>query len=153
MLTTLNQTALQADGRYLNDQELQGVEHYIQTFAARHQAYEILSAKADELVIRSLKGLAQTHRSEVESYGAKCKRDMAYALKYIARAVLMDESEVFKQDFALWMENITRAVHKGNSAARAYRCLKVEIQAAMPSECAAVIVPYLDDLITAFSGQ
>lgn len=153
MLTTLTQAVLQADDRFLNDQELQGLERYIQTFTARNQAYQILSQNADELVIQTLKRLAQTHRPEVEAHGAKCKRDMSYALQYIARAVLMDESDVFKQDFALWMENITRAVHKGDSAARAYSCLKMTIQQSMPTHCAALVNPYLDDLITAFSGS
>lgn len=153
MLMTLNQVVLHADDRFLSDQELRGLESYVQTFTLRQQAYQILSHQADELVMKALKQLAQSHRQDVEAYGAKCKRDMAYALKYIARAMLMDEAEAFKQDFALWMENITRAVHKGNSAAIAYGYLKQAIQHAMSAQCAALVTPYLDELMTAFSAR
>jgi hypothetical protein len=153
MLTTLNQVLLHADDRFLNDQELRGLENYVQTYSLRQQAYQMLSDQANDLVMQALKQLAQSHRQDVETHGAKCKRDMAYALKYVARAMLMDESEAFRQDFALWMENITRAVHKGNSAAVAYGYLKQEIQKALPAQCAILVTPYLDDLITAFSGQ
>lgn len=152
MLTTFNQAVLQADDRFLDDEELRGLENYLQTFSTRQQAYQIISAKADELVMQALQQFAKTHRCDLQANGVKCKRDMAYALKYIARAVLMAESDVFKQDFALWMENITRAVHKGNAAAIAYGCLKQEIQTVMPAHCAALVTPYLEDLIQAFSA-
>jgi len=152
MNTVFAQTVREADGRYLTDQELQVLEKYAHSYSTRDRAYQILSEKANTLVVDSLKKLAATHRDEVVNHSGKCRRDMTYALKYIARSVLTDEPEVFRQDFSLWMENITRAVHKGDSATRAYQHLKVEIQAALPKECAALVVPYLDDLITAFSG-
>lgn len=152
MLTTFNQTIQQADDRFLSDSELHALEAYVQSFAVRQQTYQLLSQHADELVIGALRQFAQTHRKDVEADGAKCKRDMAYALKYIARAALMDEADAFKQDFALWMENITRAVHKGDAAAKAYGCLNQVIQAKLPNQCAAIVTPYLEDLIMAFSG-
>jgi hypothetical protein len=92
-----------------------------------------------------------THRQEVETHSVKCKRDMDYALKCIARAVLMDEQDVFQQDFVLWMDNITHALHKGNTAAQAYRHLRTAIQGAMPTECANLVTPYVDELVEAFS--
>lgn len=153
MLATFNQAVHQADGRFLSDSELQELESYIQSFSARSQAYKFLSDNADTLVIQSLRQLARTHRQEVQSHSAKCRRDMSYALKEIAKAVLMDESEAFKQEFSLWMENITRAVHKGDSAARAYACLKEELKKSMPPQSVNLVVPYVDELIQAFSGQ
>ena len=153
MLSTFSQTAAHADGRFLNDQELQGLEAYVESFSARTQTYQTLSSQANELVLRSLRKLAQTHRQEVVTHSAKCKRDMDFALKEIARAVLLDEPEGFKQDFSLWMENITRAVHTNNAASRAYRCLKAEICTALPGDHAALVTPYLEELITAFSGH
>jgi hypothetical protein len=153
MLITLHQAILHAEDRFLNDQELQGLERYVDSFEVRYRAYQLLSQRADELVMQALKVFAQTYRSEVETHGAKCKRDMGYVLQYIARAILMDDAEVFKQDFALWMENITRAVHNGRSAAQAYGCLKGQIQTALPAQYSALVVPYLDDLIMTLSDQ
>lgn len=151
MLANFNQTLMQADGRFLNDTELQELQTYAQSFSTRQTAYQVLSNKGEALVVAALRQLATTHRQEVQTHGAKCKRDMSYALKEIAKAVLMDDSEVFQQGFALWMENITRAVHTTNSAAQAYTCLKAVVNEAMSAECAALVVPYIDDLITSFS--
>jgi hypothetical protein len=153
MLATLQNTTVQADGRFLNDQELHGLQTYVQSFRARLATYQFLSQQSEALVIAALQQLAKTHRQEVQTHSAKCKRDMSYALQEVAKAVLTGDPEVFRQGFSLWMENITRAVHKGNSAARAYNCLKVEIQKEMPAECAALITPLIDDLITSFSGE
>ncbi|MGF1460160.1 MAG: hypothetical protein ACFBSG_14185 [Leptolyngbyaceae cyanobacterium] len=152
MLLTLNQVATQADGRYLSDQEIKQLEVYIQSYDVRLKTYQLLSQNSASLIIASLKQLAKTHRQEVQAHSFKCKRDMEYALKEIAKAVLMDESELFKQSFALWLENITRAVHKSDSAARAYAHLKAEISRAMSPECAALVVPYIDDLILSFTA-
>lgn len=152
MNSTFVATLHQADGRYLSDQELQPLETYCRGFGQRQQTYQLLSAQAETLVMQSLQRLAQTHRSTVQEHGPKCKRDMAYALSCIAKAVLSDETAGFQEDFVLWMENITRALHKGESAARAYGFLKLEIEERFPSPCAALVVPYLDNLIAAFSG-
>lgn len=153
MNTLFAQTVQNADGRYLTDVELQDLEQYVQTYRTRKQTYQLLNNNANALVVQSLRQLAMTHRKEVQIHGGKCKRDMTYTIQYIAHAVLMDEAETFREGFALWMENVIRAVHKGDSAARACRCLKAEIQKAFPTECSALVMPYLDDLITAFSNS
>jgi saccharopine dehydrogenase-like NADP-dependent oxidoreductase len=153
MLATLHNAAVQADGRFLNDEELRGLQTYVQSYKTRLATYQLLSQRGEALVMAALRQLALTHRQEVQTHSSKCKRDMSYALQEIAKAVLTGDPEVFRQGFSLWMENITRAVHKGNSAARAYTCLKAEMQKELPAECAALVVPFIDDLITSFSGQ
>jgi hypothetical protein len=153
MNSTFEATLLEADGRYLSDAELDPLEAYRSSFAVRLKAYELLREQADALVIDALRGLIATHRQTVQTHGQKCQRDMTYALSRIAKAVLVDEAQEFQEEFALWMENITRALHKGESAAQAYRLLKQAIQAKLPGACTKLITPYLDDLILAFSGS
>jgi hypothetical protein len=153
MNSTFFDVTQQADGRYLSDQELQPLETYLNTFATRVEAYESLRDNADSLVMQSLRRLVQTHRRVVQEHGAKCKRDMLYSLSYIARAVLSDDETAFQQDFLLWMENITHALHKTESATRAYGFLKQEMQDTLPPQCAALVIPYMDELINTFSRQ
>jgi hypothetical protein len=153
MNSTFVESAHQADGRYLSDQELRPLETYLETFATRMEAYQTLRDNADSLVMQSLRRLVQTHRRVVQEHGGKCKRDMTYALGYVARAVLSDETTAFQQDFLLWMENITHALHKTESATRAYSFLKQEIQDTLPAPCAALVTPYMDELINTFSRQ
>ena len=152
MLANFNQTVIQADGRFLNDAELQELQTYAHSFSTRQAAYQILSQKGEALTISALRQLAANHRQEVQTHGAKCKRDMNHVLQEIAKSVLMGDPDVFREGFALWMENITRAVHKNNSALQAYTHLKAVVNQEMPATCAALVVPYLDELITAFSG-
>lgn len=151
MLATFKQTVRQADGRFLNDTELQALQAYAQSFGTRQRTYQVLHSQGEAMTMAALRQLAATHRQEVKTHCVKCKRDMDYALKEIAKAVLVGDSEVFQQGFALWMENITRAVHKTNSAAQAYTCLKVVIKQEMSAECAALVIPYIDNLVTSFS--
>ena len=153
MNSTFEATLLEADGRYLHDEELAPLEAYRASFALRLKTYELLRDQADALVIDALRGLIATHRQTVQTHGQKCQRDMTYALSFIAKAVLVDEAQEFQEEFALWMENITRALHKGESSAKAYRLLKQAIQTKLPEACAKLVAPYLDDLILAFSGS
>ncbi|MDA0674211.1 MAG: hypothetical protein O3C67_10970 [Cyanobacteria bacterium] len=152
MKRTFTTTLREADGRYLSDNELDPLETYWSSFAIRAQTYQLLRDQADTLVLQALRRLAQTQRATVQTHGQKCQRDMAYALSCIAKAVLTDEAQDFQEDFALWMENITHALHKGESAAQAYGFLKQAIQAQLPETSAQLVMPYLDDLIMAFSN-
>ncbi|MDA0267446.1 MAG: hypothetical protein O2890_06935 [Cyanobacteria bacterium] len=153
MNSSFVEAAHQADGRYLSDQELRPLEMYLTTFATRMEAYQTLRDNADSLVMQALRRLVPTHRRVVQEHGGKCKRDMAYTLSYVARAVLSDDTNAFRQDFLLWMGNIAHALHKSDSSSEAYGCLKQEIHDTLPPQCAVLVTPYLDELINTFSHQ
>lgn len=50
------------------------------------------------------------------------------------------------------MQNITRALHKEDSAIEAYRALQEEVKATLPGEPAMVVNTYLDKLIEAITN-
>ncbi|MFH7242211.1 MAG: hypothetical protein ACHWZW_05100 [Spirulina sp.] len=141
-----------SDGRYLSDIELRPFAQFVASYETRFTTYAVLKEKAETLVLSSLRRLMQTpHRKVITDHGSKCQRDMTYTLQCIAQAILMDDSQGFMEDYVLWMQNITRALHKENSAIDAYRSLQQEVAATFPAEGALLINNHLDKLIQAFS--
>lgn len=145
-----------ADGRYLNDAELQPLEGYVSSFALRFNAYSLLQEHSAALVLRTLRQLIAlpSYRKTVQENGAACQRDMGYTLEMVAKAVLLDDAEGFTEGYVLWLQNITQALHKQDVAVEAYRLLAAEITATLPSESAALVAPYLSGLVEALAtGQ
>ncbi|NET49621.1 MAG: hypothetical protein F6K09_13055, partial [Merismopedia sp. SIO2A8] len=84
----------------------------------------------------------------VQSHGNTCKRDMGYILRHIAISILKDDTESFVE-LILWMENVTKALKKEESAVRAYQSLRSIVRSTLPEEMVTLIDPYLDILIKA----
>lgn len=142
-----------ADGRYLSDLELRPLAQFVASYETRFTTYALLREKSDGLVLSSLRRLMATgHRKVITEHGPKCQRDMTYTLQCIAQAILLDNRQGFVEDYVLWMQNITRALHKESSAVEAYRALQQEVAATFPSAGALLINGYLDELIDAFTS-
>ncbi|WP_017299691.1 hypothetical protein [Nodosilinea nodulosa] len=144
-------TIQQSDGRYLSDLELRPLAQFVASFDSRVKTYTRLKAEGETLVLSALRQLMLTHQSAVQEHGTKCQRDMLYSLDCIAKAILLDNSDGFVEEYVVWMQNITRALHKEDSAIAAYRSLQTEIAATLPAEGAHLVNGYLDKLIAAFA--
>lgn len=141
----------QSDGRYLNDLELRPLAQFVTSFDSRSKTYLRLKAEGKTLVLSALRRLMLTHPEAVQVHGAKCQRDMLYTLECIAKAILIDNPDGFVEEYVVWMQNITRALHKQDSAIAAYRALQTEITGTLPTEAAQLVNSYLDQLITALA--
>lgn len=152
MNTALIESIKQSDGRYLSDTELQPLAQFVASFDSRYKTYICLKHDGEALAIKALRRLMSTqHRQVVQEHSSKCQRDMTYTLECIAKAILLDDSTGFMEEYVLWMQNITRALHKESSAIDAYRSLQAEITATLPQAAAQLVNGYLDQLITAFA--
>lgn len=153
MSNTLVDTAYRVDGRYLNDQELRPFESLVGSFTARLAIYKHLQREGNTLVLNALRRVIQTkHRKAIQEHGAKCQRDMLYTLESIAKAVLLNDTDGFVEEYVVWMQNITRALHKEDSAIDAYRALQEEVRATLSGEQALLVNSHLDQLIEAISN-
>lgn len=141
----------QSDGRYLSDLELRPLAQFVTSFDSRSKTYMQLKAEGETLVLSALRQLMLTHPEAVQMHGAKCQRDMFYTLECIAKAILLDSPDGFVEEYVVWMQNITRALHKENSAIAAYRCLQAKITDTLPTEAAQLVNGYLEQLITALA--
>jgi hypothetical protein len=153
MSNTLVETIHQADGRYLSDQELRPFESLVQSFTIRLAIYKHIKSDGKTLVVNALRRVIQTkHRQAIQEHGAKCQRDMLYTLDCIAKACLIGNTSIFVEEYVVWMQNITRALHKEDSAVDAYRALQEEVRGTLPGEPAMVVNSYLDKLIEAIKN-
>jgi hypothetical protein len=151
MNNALLESIQRSDGRYLSDVELRPFAQFVTSFESRFMTYTLLKAEGEALVLKTLRQLMQTpHRKTIQEHGPKCQRDMVYTLQCIAKGILLDNPAGFVEEYVIWMQNITRALHKEDSAIEAYRVLQQEIQATFSPEGAALVNGYLDKLIQAF---
>lgn len=143
----------QADGRYLSDVELRPLAQFVASYETRFTTYMTLQQEGEALVRQTLRRLLQTkHSYMIQEHGAKCQRDMTYTLQCIAKAVLTDNSKGFVEEYVLWMQNITRSLHKEDSAITAYRTLQQEIDLTLSAEGASLVNSYLELLINALDN-
>ncbi len=150
---SLEKTILEADGRYLNAQELQPLEQYLRTYNTRMQAYQVLRDESENLVMQSLRKLAQTHPDVVQKHGPRCKYDMSEVLRYIALSILRDDSVYFKEQMSDWLDTILLAHRRNTQCATAYHYLQEVVQATLPATASDVIRPYLEILINTLQSH
>ncbi|SRR5579883_499427 len=140
----LEKNILEADGRYLNAQELSPLEHYAQSYAVRLHTYQQLREQSEKLVLHALRKLAQTYPELIQQHGQRCKYDMTEVLRYIALSVLRDDETFFKEQMMAWLDTILLAHKRTAHCVMAYRYLQEAIATTFPAGDATLIRPYLD---------
>lgn len=150
---TLERILLQADGRYLNIQELEVVERYVQTYATRLQTYEQLREHGDKLVVAALRKLMQVQPELVQQHGPRCKYDLTEVLRYIALAVLRDDETFFREQLLFWLDTVLLAHGRTENCVIVYRSLKDAVAKALPAANAQLIHPYLDSVIQSLGSH
>ncbi len=144
---TLEKSVLDADGRYLDSQELSPLESYIQSYVTRLHTYQQLRDSSETLVLQALRKLSQTHPELVQQHGQRCKYDMTEVLRYIAVSVLRDDEIYFKEQMMVWLDTILLAYKRNVHCAIAYRYLQEAISSTLPSSDTSLIRSYLDYII------
>ena len=143
----LERHVLEADGRYLNAQELYPLEQYVQSYLTRLHAYQELRDHSEKLIMQSLRKMAQAHPELIQQHGQRCKYDMSEVLRYIALSVLRDDEVFFKEQMVVWLDTILLAYKRNANCVTAYRCLQDAIAATMTAADVNLIRPYLDVVI------
>ncbi|MDX2228759.1 MAG: phycobilisome protein [Leptolyngbyaceae cyanobacterium bins.349] len=141
---TLDQNILDADGRYLDSQELQPLEQYVQSYATRLDTYQQLRDHSEKLVLMALRKLATTYPELVQQHGGRCKYDMSEVLRYIAIAILRDDETFFKDQMMVWLDTILLAHRRQAQCGQAYRNLQEAIATSLTPAAMNLIRPYLD---------
>jgi hypothetical protein len=143
----LEQVVLNADGRYLNSQELQPLEDYAQNYVTRLHTYQQLRETGEQIVLQTLRKLAQTYPELIQQYGSRCKYDMDEVLRYIALSVLRDDETFFKEQMVVWLDTILLAYKRNTHCGTAYRYLQDAIATTLPAADTTLVRPYLDNII------
>lgn len=150
---TLEENFLDADGRYLNSQELFPLEQYFQTYTTRLATYQQLREQSDKFILYALRKLAQAHPELIQQHGQRCKYDMTEVLRYIALSVLRDDEVFFKEQMMSWLDTILMAHKRTSHCTLAYRHLQEVINNTLPAASSTLIRPYLDIVLMALQSH
>lgn len=143
----LEQRVLDADGRYLDAQELYPLEQYIQSYSTRLHTYQQLRDNSEKIVIHALRKMAQTYPELIQQHGQRCKYDMSEVLRYIALSILRDDETFFKEQMTVWLDTILLAYKRNSHCVAGYRNLQDAIVATLPGNDVTLIRPYLEIVI------
>ncbi|PZV16335.1 MAG: phycobilisome protein [Leptolyngbya sp.] len=140
----LDKSILEADGRYLDSQELYPLESYIQSYEIRLNTYKHLQDHGEKLVILALRKLAQLYPELIQQHGSRCKYDMTEVLRYIALSILRDDELLFKEKMLAWLDTILLAHKRNDHCRHAYQNLQEAIAANFVAAETRLIRPYLE---------
>jgi len=140
----LNQSFIDADGRYLSSDELRPLETYVETYQKRLAAYQSLSQHSDELVLAALKKFARVHPEIIKRSGKRCQYDMAQVLRYIALCILLDDEFMFREKMIFWLDTMLRAHHKQEACCKAYQHLKEVVRETLPGDVSEQVTPFIN---------
>jgi hypothetical protein len=150
---TLDQSLRNADGTYLDQQGLQTLSAYVQTYQTRLDAYQQLRDRSTPMIHQALKKLAQIHPELIQQHGQRCLYDMTEVVRYIALSVLRDDETFFKEQMMSWLDTILMAHKRHTHCATAYRYLQEAIAANLSPAAKTLVSPYLDSVILALQSH
>ncbi|MDJ1180473.1 phycobilisome protein [Roseofilum sp. BLCC_M91] len=139
----LDTKLIEADGRYLNAQELYPLEQYLQSYQLRLQTYQLLSENSEKLIVNTLRKFAQAYPELIKNHGARCKYDMGSVIRYIALSILRNDEMFFKEQMMFWLDTILVAYKRTSHCTRVYDYLHKEVDELLPPNCSSLVHPYI----------
>lgn len=140
----LDEKARGIESVYLTDIDLLSLERFASSFSLRVKTYNFLRDRADEIMMRSLKLLAQQYPELVQKQLQRCKYDMSNVIRYISLSILRDDELFFRETLMDWLANIISSYQVAKECSTAYRLMQSVIDEMLPAECAAMIKPYTE---------
>lgn len=148
MLSQLDQLSVDADGRYASNEELMFLRTYLQSARLRFRLYQKLQRLEPQIVQEVLSKLKAEDPTLLQGDGqdltAKWQRDTVRNLRYIASALLIDDTEMFKERLLLWFQTIMRSFQAQRSCNATYRVMQTVIQRHLTQEESDLVCPLLE---------
>ncbi len=124
MLKQLKQLALETEGRYATDVELQSLKQYLHSAEARIRVYEKIRDN-EAKILDEIEADALSTQQDVFIIGDQNRqstalRDSKYVIRYLAVSVLANGLEGFRDGLLVWHRTIMNA-HKFNQASKVTR--------------------------------
>lgn len=144
---SLEEKIFESEGRYLDAQELRGIENYVQSYVNRLETYHNLRDRSSQFVNRALEKLGQAHPDIIEKSGERCHYDMTSVLRYMALSILRDDEVFFTEEIMSWLDTVLVAYKRNAQCATAYQLLMSEMRAVLPSSNINLIRPYIESVV------
>jgi hypothetical protein len=148
MISQLNNLAIEVDGRYASDAELQFLGDYVQSFNLRLQTYQRIQELEKTLVQEALVKMRSLDPNVFTKGGAdisaKCKFDVTIHLRYAAIAVLLNDPDGLQEQLLFWLQTIIRALKLEQFANLAHTVLQDIVKAHLTPPQAGLVCPILE---------
>jgi Phycobilisome protein len=148
MLSQMERLSFDVEGRYASDDELRFIPELLKTYELRVQTYQKLQ-ELEQTVIQQVyeKMLAQDAnilRSGNVDLAPKWKRDTIRVWRYSAAAVLINDSETFRDRFLLWFQTVMRAFNAQKSCYVTYTTMQEVVKLHLTHQQSSLFLPILD---------
>lgn len=148
MLSRLERLAIDVDGRYANDNELQFIMEYAQSYDLRMRTYvkvHSLEATIVQTVYQKMRTIDPSlFMSGKDDVSAKWKRDTLRVLRYSAVAMLLDDPEGLQERLLFWMQTIMRAFGAQRSCNVTYEVMQDVVRQYLTPVEATLFCPILE---------
>lgn len=148
MLSRLERLAIEVDGRYATDSELQFIIQYGQSYRARMGTYaklQGLEATIVQTVYQKMRSLDPSlFMSGKEDVSAKWKRDTLRVLRYSAVAMLLDDPDGLQERLLFWLQTIMRAFGAQRSCNITYEVMQEVVRQHLSAAEATLFCPILE---------
>lgn len=148
MLSKLDEIQRKYDGRYVDDEELQMIQDYCDSYQQRIATYQKLHAMEAQIVNESYQKLKAKDPALLASGGQdltdKWKRDTIRVLRYTAVAMLLNDPAWLRERFLLWFETIMRAFKAQESCYATYEVMQEVVKQHLTLEEARLFCPLLE---------
>ena len=148
MLSKLQQLGTEAGGRYASDDELQFMDTYISSFDSRVNAYHHIKEMEKQIVESVLTKLQTSYPKLLlpkgEDMQGKWKQDTLRVLRHSAMTVLLDDTELLRQQFLYWFQTIMQAFGAQEACNMTYLVMQDVVRDLLPKNIADLLCPILE---------
>ncbi|TNE49175.1 MAG: hypothetical protein EP343_12910 [Deltaproteobacteria bacterium] len=147
MNTTLEQIFADAEGRYLQNAELEALSQYTQSIPKRMQAMKAIEKVEGPILQEVINEVWRKHPDFESRYGMsreKCTRDVGYVLRYCTLAMLRDDTTFLTEKLLYWMRTVLHAFEFNDTINTTYSALMQQAEKFCKAEHYQMIHPYLE---------
>ncbi|MBE9136081.1 phycobilisome protein [Nodosilinea sp. LEGE 07088] len=148
MLTNVQSLIHNSDGRYASDQELMFFQTYLSSVGTRLRAYQKIQRAEQQIIAQVMAQLKAQRPSTFQVGGqdltAKWQRDTVRVLRYSATALLLDDTERFKETLLTWFQSIMRAFKTQESCHLTYTAMQAVMPNHLNAEELKLYIPILE---------
>ncbi len=135
------------EGRYLEATEQSELIDFANSLEDRLRAMRSVQQHESQVIKAAMESLwdeyPEMKTEHVDAY-ERGVRDMTLVLRYTALAMVRDSEAFLEQKLLHWFKTILEAFDMSEPVAFAYRCLRDELQQAMPAEDFALLDPFIE---------
>jgi Phycobilisome protein len=153
MHTVLEKMAEQADGKYLGSRDVQVLLDYAQSVQLRIETYQAIKGQEAELMTMVLEKV-HVHPVYLSRYinteSGKCLRDMTATLRYCSTAMLLNDEQLLREGYLIWLEVIIRSLKHKDLTLASMEALSKALAERLPQEQYKLMAPFLSTICDAF---